>query len=150
MARYLHTLDLSKLLQRYAESEWGRPVLFASSLLIAADATLTRDTQVLTGKNPGCPCPPIGARIRAMLDLAVLVAAFGTAIASVIAAVAALVAARGTRQIKHEVRTMNEMTMGQYAEASETRRIEDIAPENRTAKEGRHMVTDAAQRDVTE
>lgn len=44
-----------------------------------------------------------------------------------------------TGRIQHEVRTMNELTIGQLGEAAETRRIEQIPTDERTPREGRHI-----------
>lgn len=49
----------------------------------------------------------------------------------------------GVEEVLHEVRTMNELTIGQLGEAAETRRILDKPPEERTTRETRH--TDASQ-----
>lgn len=74
--------------------------------------------------------------------LGILIAAIGSSIASVIAAAAGLVAARRTRRVEHEVRTMNELSLGQLGEAQETRRVEAIEPQDRTARETRHLEHD--------
>ena len=44
-----------------------------------------------------------------------------------------------TSQTLHEVKTMNELTIGQLGEAAETRRIQEKPPEDRTTREGRHV-----------
>ena len=66
-----------------------------------------------------------------------------TSVAAVIAAIATLVVALRTKRavtdVKHEVRTMNEQTIGQLGAAAETRRIEEIPMSERTPRESRHM-----------
>lgn len=74
-----------------------------------------------------------------MRDLALLVTAIGTAIAAIVAACASLVAALRIQNVHHEVKTMNELTLGQLGERRETRRIENVEPDDRTAQERRHM-----------
>lgn len=74
--------------------------------------------------------------------IGILVAACGTALASVIGALAALLAAHRAGHIEREVRTMNELSLGQLGNAQETRRVEAIDPGDRTAQETRHLDTD--------
>ena len=69
----------------------------------------------------------------------VAVAALIGALSSAIAAAASLANGRRGKQIHQEVRTMNELTLGQLGEAVETRRIEEIRPADRTAQEDRHL-----------
>lgn len=64
--------------------------------------------------------------------MALFLTALGTFITTI-------VTLRRTGKIQHEVKTMNEMTLGQLGEASETRRIEGIPEGDRTAREDRHM-----------
>ena len=82
-----------------------------------------------------------------MSDLAVVITAIGGAFAAVIGAIASLIAVLRTGQIHREVRTMNELTIGQLGEAGETRRIAEIAPADRTAREDRHMAGDILRDD---
>jgi hypothetical protein len=65
-------------------------------------------------------------------ELATLIGVLATSIVSIITAL------KG-RQIHNEVKTMNERTLGQLGADNETRRIEDIDPQTRTAREQRHM-----------
>ena len=71
--------------------------------------------------------------------IGILVAACGTSIAAVIAAIASAVAAHRAGTIEREVRTMNELSLGQLGEAEETRRVQAIRPGDRTARESRHL-----------
>lgn len=48
-------------------------------------------------------------------------------------------AAAASQQVLHEVKTMNELTIGQLGEAEETRRIESKPPAERTSREKRHV-----------
>jgi hypothetical protein len=41
--------------------------------------------------------------------------------------------------IRKEVKTYNELTLGQLGEAEETRRVQNKAPEDRTSRENRHL-----------
>ena len=76
-----------------------------------------------------------------------MLVALSTFIASLVSSAIALIAARraglaatNASQVKDEVKTMNELTLGQLGEASETRRIDKIPVEDRTAQEIRHTV----------
>lgn len=66
-----------------------------------------------------------------------------TGVALVITSVATLlgvlVTARVTLHVRNEVRTSNELTIGQLAAAGETRRAEDIPHDERTRQEQRHI-----------
>lgn len=66
--------------------------------------------------------------------LALLIGALSAAITGIITVIR-------TGRIHQEVKTMNELTIGQLGEANETRRIEQIPPGDRTAREDRHMHT---------
>lgn len=48
-----------------AKLQRGRPVPSCECVAIGPGATLARDPQVLTGKNPAFPSRPFGASIRA-------------------------------------------------------------------------------------
>ena len=76
--------------------------------------------------------------------LALILAA---SIPSLVTAIFSLYASRALKGVKNEVRTLNESTMGQLAAAGETRRIEDIPLDERTAKEQRHMQSAPPQGD---
>jgi hypothetical protein len=76
---------------------------------------------------------------RDYAGIALLVSAVGIAIASVVGAVAALLAAHRAGRVVQEVRTLNELSLGQLGAATETRRIDEIDPSDRTAQETRHM-----------
>ncbi len=60
-------------------------------------------------------------------------------IPSALTLLTALVNGREIKQVKYEVKTMNGSTMGQLASATETRRVEEIAPIDRTPLEKEHM-----------
>lgn len=62
-----------------------------------------------------------------------------TLIAATSAAIVSIITAWNTTRVRHEVRTMNEQTIGQLAANQETRRIEVIPKGDRTAREDRHM-----------
>lgn len=62
-----------------------------------------------------------------------------TLIAATSAAIVSIITAWNTTRVRHEVRTMNEQTIGQLAANQETRRIEVIPQADRTAREDRHM-----------
>jgi len=47
---------------------------------------------------------------------------------------------RQVKAVKHEVKTMNESTIGELGAADEARRIRDIPADQRTPKEDRHIV----------
>jgi len=68
-----------------------------------------------------------------------LILALSTLITSLAAAIIALITVVRAGQIKAEVKTMNEMTLGQLGEATETRRIDDIPVAERTPRETRHI-----------
>lgn len=74
-----------------------------------------------------------------MAEWALIITAIGTAMASVIAATASLMAVVKGREIHNEVKTMNELTLGQLGERRETRRIDAVDPDDRTAQERRHL-----------
>lgn len=69
--------------------------------------------------------------------------------ASVATDISSFIAASGTfisgvalwqvRRIDREVKTFNDLTLGRASDATETRRIEDIEPADRTAKEWEHL-----------
>ena len=44
--------------------------------------------------------------------------------------------------VHHEVKTFNELTLGQLGERTETRRINEIEPIDRTNQEDRHLAMD--------
>lgn len=62
-----------------------------------------------------------------------------TLIAATSAAIVSIITAWNTTRVRHEVRTMNEQTIGQLASNQETRRIDHIPQAERTAREDRHM-----------
>jgi hypothetical protein len=72
-------------------------------------------------------------------DLAFAITAIGGAIAAVVGAVFAGIATLRTGRVHREVRTMNELTLGQLGEAAETRRISDKPDNQRTTRERRHI-----------
>jgi len=90
-------------------------------------------------------------------SLVVVIPVLGTCLVSVITAIfAGLAKLKGnenaraiadntakTTQIHEEVRTMNELSIGQLGEAAETRRISEIPKEDQTSREKRHV--DAAE-----
>ena len=45
-------------------------------------------------------------------------------------------------QVHHEVKTFNELSLGQLGERIETRRINEIEPKDRTSQEDRHLAMD--------
>jgi hypothetical protein len=67
------------------------------------------------------------------------ISAISVLIASIAAAVASIIAALRAGNVHKEVKTMNELTLGQLGERQETRRIEDIPMEDRSAQETRHV-----------
>lgn len=71
--------------------------------------------------------------------MALLIGSIGTLVAAIAAAVASVIAVSRTGQIHNEVKTMNELTIGQLGERSETRRITAIEGQDRTAQERRHL-----------
>jgi hypothetical protein len=73
--------------------------------------------------------------------IAVLIASIG---AFVGVCVTGYVSIKGINGIKHEVKTMNESTIGQLAAREETRRAEDIPHDQRTAREQRHISSSPA------
>lgn len=62
-----------------------------------------------------------------------------TAIASLIASLTATAAYIESRRVKREVTTLNGQTMAMLADANETRRVDLIAPEDRTAGDLEHL-----------
>ena len=72
-------------------------------------------------------------------DPAALIIAAGTFLTATVGAFATVVNLRRTREVRDEVKTYNETTTGGLAAADETRRIEAIPHDERTAKEQRHI-----------
>jgi hypothetical protein len=64
---------------------------------------------------------------------AILITSSAAALVSIITALKQIPA------VKKELKTMNEMSLGQLGEAQETRRIDKIPFEDRTAQEARHV-----------
>lgn len=69
-----------------------------------------------------------------------------TAVASLIASLTATAAylesrrnRRGLNRVEHEVTTLNGLTMANLADATETRRIEQVADDERTDRDRRHL-----------
>lgn len=66
-------------------------------------------------------------------------------------AIVQIINAFKVKDIKNELKTMNESTLGQLGEANEARRISHIPLEERTPQEKRHMgMTDTATKDNTQ
>ena len=80
-------------------------------------------------------------------SLVVVIGVITTGLVSIIGAVFAGLATLRSGQVHREVRTMNELTLGQLGEAAETRRINDKPEDERTTREKRH--TDAAAERTT-
>lgn len=74
--------------------------------------------------------------------LSLLITAICGGIATIIAAIASVLAVVRVNQVHSEVKTMNELTLGQLGERRETRRIAAIDDDSRTAQEKRHMAMD--------
>ena len=68
-----------------------------------------------------------------------LLLALSTLIAALSSAVVAVITVLRVGAVKNEVKTMNELTLGQLGEATETRRIDEIPADERTARESRHV-----------
>ena len=75
-------------------------------------------------------------------DLVVLIASLTAAGVSLITAWNTTRVRGEVREVRHEVKTMNESTLGQLGAEAETRRIDHIAVRDRTPKESRHMEGD--------
>jgi len=74
-----------------------------------------------------------------------------TSIVTIITAIKAQQIKSETVAVKQELKTFNEMTVGQSIEANEARRIAEIPLEERTPKEKRHMgMTDTITTDNTQ
>jgi hypothetical protein len=71
-----------------------------------------------------------------------LVLGVAATVAAIVSAIFASRAVGVASLVHHEVRTMNELTIGQLGEAEETRRILAKKPTDRTSRESRH--TDAS------
>ena len=76
-------------------------------------------------------------------DAVVVIGVLTSSVIAVIGAVFAGLASLWAKKGYGEVKTMNELTLGQLGEASETRRIMDKPEGDRTTRERRH--TDAAE-----
>lgn len=70
--------------------------------------------------------------------LAIVLAAV---ISSVVIAIEHTLTRRSVRVVDGKVDTLNESTLGQLAAERETRRVEDIPHDDRTAQEQRHVDT---------
>ena len=81
--------------------------------------------------------------------VALVIAAVGVFVTTITAAIASLVTLRRAGRIQHEVKTWNELTIGQYTEATETRRISNIPLDDRTPREDRHMAGDVLRDEET-
>lgn len=69
-----------------------------------------------------------------------LIVGLGALITSSAAAIVSIITAlKQVPGVRRELKTMNELTLGQLGEAEETRRIDKIPYEDRTAQEARHV-----------
>jgi len=94
-------------------------------------------------------------------DTALVIAASGVCFTAHVAGIVAIAGFRrqgntlrtavrieaGVSKVHQEVKTFNELTIGQLGEADETRRIGDIPLEDRTPREDRHMAGDVLRKD---
>ena len=85
--------------------------------------------------------------INDTVGISILITAVTTAIVTIIAAIFSGLAMLRTGRVvtkveavHEEVKTHNELTLGQIGERTETRRISEINPIERTEQEQRHMV----------
>jgi hypothetical protein len=76
-------------------------------------------------------------------DPVVIISSITTGIVAIVTAIFAGLGLLKSKQVHNEVKTMNELTLGQLGEAQETRRILDKPADERTTRESRH--TDASQ-----
>lgn len=79
-----------------------------------------------------------------VVDIAALLTSFAAVIASVTTAILAFRGKRVGEEVRDEVRTYNESTIGQLLAADETRRATAIPHDDRTAREQRH-ITDSPE-----
>ena len=82
-----------------------------------------------------------------MDSVAVVIAAITYSIISIIGAVFAGIAMLRAGKVQKEVKTFNELTLGQLGERIESRRISEIEPGERTAQENRHQAMEVIARD---
>jgi hypothetical protein len=89
------------------------------------------------------------------VGIGILIAAISGGIVSIIGAIFAGIAMlRGGRvdkkvdQVDKKVDTFNELSLGQLSGRAETRRIDEIKPEDRTDQEDRHMAMDVLDPDT--
>ena len=79
------------------------------------------------------------------VGIGILIAATAGSLVSIIGAVFAGVAMLRTGKVQKEVKTFNELTLGQLGERTESRRISEIEPAERTAQENRHQAMEIAR-----
>lgn len=73
-----------------------------------------------------------------------IITALATLVAALTAAIISIRNGQKSDRIHNEVKTMNELTIGQLGEATESRRIAKIPKADRTARETRHIEGDVA------
>jgi hypothetical protein len=84
--------------------------------------------------------PPIVVAADPGIDTTGWAIIISTLFASITTTAVAIITALRVGTVEREVKTMNELTIGQLAERGETRRIEGSVPEgDRTAQEARHV-----------
>jgi hypothetical protein len=74
-----------------------------------------------------------------MSEVATLITAIAAFIASSATLISVFINSRHIKEVKHEVKTGNSQTLAQLADARETRRIDDIQPDDRTDLENAHI-----------
>ena len=82
------------------------------------------------------------------VGIGILIAASAGGMVSIIGAIFAGIAMLRTGQVKKEVHTFNELSLGQLSGRIETRRIDEIDPVDRTDQEKRHMAMDVLDPDT--
>lgn len=76
-----------------------------------------------------------------MSDFANNVTATAALVTSLGILASTLLNARRIKEVKHEVKTANSLTLAQLGDATETRRIDEIPPGDRTSDEKEHIDT---------
>jgi len=76
-------------------------------------------------------------------EIITLIGAVSAAIVSIIGALRVGGVKKEVTGVKQELKTSNELTLGQLGANTETRRIEEIPFQDRTAQEDRHIVQSA-------
>lgn len=71
--------------------------------------------------------------------ISLVITSLGTFVGIVFTAIQAYRNGKVVQQVHQEVRTLNETPIGQLAAATETRRVEALAHDDRTAREQRHV-----------